>query len=80
MTFETNNINESNTQSHARAASLIFAATALVTVASAAYSEVYGGRLSRGFFYTQSIIDLLLVTDSQTTPLFVTRLTMHFYQ
>ena len=50
-----------------RIASLIFAVTMVVTVASAAYTEVYGARhgaprLGRSFLYGQCVFDLLLVT------------------
>ena len=46
----------------ARAASLIFAATVVVTVVSAGYSRVHRSPLSRTFLYLQSVYDLLLVT------------------
>jgi signal transduction histidine kinase len=53
--------------SDTRIASLIFAVTMVFTVASAAYTEVYGTRrgavrLGRSFLYGQCAYDLLLVT------------------
>jgi len=43
-------------------ASLAFAATAVVTAMSAAYSEVRARPLGRAFLYLQSVADLVLVT------------------
>ncbi|HEU4994020.1 MAG TPA: ATP-binding protein [Gemmatimonadaceae bacterium] len=43
-------------------ASLVFASSTVVTVLSAAYSEVYKRPLRRNFLYLQSVFDLLLVT------------------
>ena len=43
-------------------ASLSFAIATAVTVASAAYSEIYKRPLQKNFLYLQSIFDLLLVT------------------
>ena len=53
--------------SDTRIASLIFAVTMVFTVASAAYTEVYGtrrgmARLGRNFLYGQCLFDLVLVT------------------
>jgi signal transduction histidine kinase len=53
--------------SDTRIASLIFAVTMVFTVASAAYTEVYGtrrgmARLGRNFLYGQCAFDLMLVT------------------
>jgi two-component system sensor histidine kinase PilS (NtrC family) len=45
-----------------RVASLIFAVTMVVTVCSAAYTEVYRAPPRRTFLYLQTIYDLLLVT------------------
>jgi two-component system sensor histidine kinase PilS (NtrC family) len=44
------------------AATLIFATTAAVTLASAVYSEIYRRPLVRGFLSLQTLFDLLLVT------------------
>ena len=44
-------------------ASLAFAMTTVVTVASVAYSEIYRRPLRSNFLYVQSIFDLLLVTS-----------------
>jgi signal transduction histidine kinase len=57
----------SATTSDTRIASLIFAITMVFTVASAAYTEVYGTRrgsprLGRNFLYGQCAFDLVLVT------------------
>src|SRR5436190_592351 len=43
-------------------ASLAFAMTTAVTVASAAYSEIYTRPLRKNFLYLQSVFDVLLVT------------------
>ena len=43
-------------------ASLAFALTAAVTVASFGYSEIYKRPLRSNFLYLQSVFDLLLVT------------------
>src|SRR5262245_6520267 len=43
-------------------ASLVFASSTVVTVLSAAYSDVYRRPLRRNFLYLQSVFDLLLVT------------------
>jgi PAS domain S-box-containing protein len=45
-----------------RIASLIFAVTMVVTVVSAAYTEVYRAPMGRTFLYLQAVYDLLLVT------------------
>lgn len=45
-----------------RIASLIFAVTMVVTVVSAAYTEVYGAPPRGTFVYLQTVYDLLLVT------------------
>jgi two-component system, NtrC family, sensor histidine kinase PilS len=45
-----------------RIASLIFALTMVVTVISAAYTEVYRAPMHRTFLYVQAVYDLLLVT------------------
>ena len=47
---------------HTLIASLALAVSALVTVASAAYSEIYRRRLSPTFLYAQAVFDLALVT------------------
>ena len=44
-------------------ASLAFASTTAVTVASVAYSEIYKRPLRSNFLYLQSVFDLLLVTS-----------------
>ena len=61
-------------------ASLAFALTAAVTVASVGYSEIYRRPLRSNFLYLQSVFDLLLVTavvhvtggdTSQFAPLYI---------
>ena len=44
-------------------ASLAFAMTTAVTVASVAYSEIYKRPLRKNFLYLQSVFDVLLVTS-----------------
>lgn len=43
-------------------ASLAFALSAIVTVVSVGYVEIYGKRLTASFLYAQAVFDLLLVT------------------